>query len=186
MRAFSAPQDQGSSGLLRRSSRATSYRQSQQMQSDALESTLWGTKKGQAWHTHSAQIAAAEALVVDIQSETVLRCYAFWRCLESWAALRFSDHRGLSPAACRVTEGAFKAVLTRTKTTGADKKIQSRVLHVALRLDLSWLESVGRGSSVGTRLFPPSSNEIPDSLGKVRVQICRSDRPPKFLERDSF
>ena len=92
--------------------------------------TLCGTKKGQAWQTHSAYIAAAEALVVDIQSETVLRCYAFWRCLESWAALRFSDHRGLSPAACRVTEGAFKAVLTRTKTTGADKKIQSRVLHV--------------------------------------------------------
>ena len=99
-------------------------------QSDALELILCGTKKGQAWQTHSAYIAAAEALVVDIQPETVLRCYAFWRCLESWAALRFSDHRGLSPAACRVTEGAFRAVLTRTKTTGADKKIQSRVLHV--------------------------------------------------------
>ena len=93
---------------------------------DALESTLCGTKKGQAWQTHSAYIAVAEALVVDNQSETVLRCYAFWRCLESWAALRFSDHRGLSPADCRVTEGAFKTVLTRTKTTGADKKIQSR------------------------------------------------------------
>ena len=99
-------------------------------QSDALEATLCGTKKGQAWQTHSAYIAAAEALLVDSQAETVLRCYAFWRCLESWAALRFSDHRGLSPSTCRVTEGAFKAVLTRTKTTGADKKIQSRVLHV--------------------------------------------------------
>ena len=106
-------------------------------------STLCGT-----WQTHSAHIAAAEALVVDIQSEAVLRCYAFWRCLGSWAALRFSGHRGLSPAACRVTEGAFKAVLTRTKTTGADKKIQS------IRF-----------------------SEIPVSLGKVRMQICRSDRP---------
>ena len=41
-------------------------------QADALESTLCGTKKGQAWQTHSAYIAAAEALVVE-------------RCLESWA-----------------------------------------------------------------------------------------------------
>ena len=59
-------------------------------QADALESTLCGTKKGQAWQTHSAYIAAAEALVIDSQPETVLRCYAFWRCLESWATLRFS------------------------------------------------------------------------------------------------
>ena len=51
-----------SSSLLRRSSRATSYRQSQQV--------FCGTKKGQAWQTHSAYIAAAEALVVDIQSNS--------------------------------------------------------------------------------------------------------------------
>ena len=54
----------------------------------------------------------------------------FWRCLESWAALRFSDHRGFSPSSCSLTETAFKALLTRTKTTGVDKKVQSRVSHV--------------------------------------------------------
>ena len=53
----------------------------------------------------------------------VLRCNAFWRCLECWAV-------GLSPSPCRVIEGAFKGMLTWTKTTGADKNIQSRVLHV--------------------------------------------------------
>ena len=99
-------------------------------QAEALEATLMTTKKGQAWQIHSAYIAAAESLVVDEKTGVVLRCYAFWRCLESWAALRFSDHRGLSPSSCSLTETAFKALLTRTKTTGVDKKVQSRVLHV--------------------------------------------------------
>ena len=99
-------------------------------QADAWEATLTTTKKGQAWQIHSAYMAAAENLVVDDKLDVVIRCHAFWRCLESWAALRFSDHRGLSPTSCSLTEAAFKAVLTRTKTTGVVQKIQSRVLHV--------------------------------------------------------
>ena len=99
-------------------------------QADALESTLTTTQKGQAWQTHSAYVAASEALVVNEQAAIVLRCYAFWRCLESWGALRFSDHRGLSPTECTVTEEAFKGVLVRTKTTGRDKKVLKRVLHI--------------------------------------------------------
>ena len=99
-------------------------------QADALESTLSSNKRGQAWQTHSTFIAAAEAMVVDDQANIVLRCYAFWRCLESWAVLRFSDHRWLSPQLCTLTETAFKGMLSRTKTTGADKKVHSRVLHV--------------------------------------------------------
>ena len=112
-------------------------------QADALQSTLFSTKKGQAWQTHSAYIAASEMLVVDEQAKTVLRCYAFWRCLECWGALRFSDHRGLIPTECNLTDTAFRGMLTRTKTTGRDKKILNRVLHVDRRcwlLRQDWLE----------------------------------------------
>ena len=102
-----------------------------------------------------------------------------WRCLESWAALRFSDHRCLSPTACRVTDGAFKAVLTRTKTT-ADKNIQSRVLHVYKDCWLVHPNWIAVGWNVweeaapwGTRLFPTSPNQSPEPLGTVRVQNTR-------------
>ena len=76
------------------------------------------TKKGQAWQIHSAYIAAAESLVVDEESSVVLRCYAFCRCLESWAALRFSDHRCLSPSSCSLTETAFIALPDENKNHG--------------------------------------------------------------------
>ena len=102
-------------------------------QADALESTLSTNKKGPAWQTHSSYIAAAENTVVNEQACIVLRSCAFWRCLESSAALRFSDHRGFSPQLCSLTESAFKGSLTRTKTTGPDKKVHYRVLHIDRR-----------------------------------------------------
>ena len=56
--------------------------------------------------------------------------------------MRFADHRGLSLGDCSLTEDAFRGNLARTKTTGKDKKIQSRVLHVSRNcwlLDPEWL-----------------------------------------------
>ena len=143
-------------------------------QADALESTLTTTQKGQAWQTHSAYVAASEALVVNEQAAIVLRCYAFWRCLESWGALRFSDHRGLSPTECTVTEEAFKGVLVRTKTTGREKKVPKRVLHIDRKcwlLHPEWM-------SVGWKLWQenaPCANKVSRPLGEIRVQVRRSD-----------
>ena len=102
-------------------------------QADALQSTLFSTKKGQAWQTHSAYIAASEMMVVDEQAKAVLRCYALLEMPRMLGALRFSDHRGLSPTDCSLTDTAFKGMLTRTKTTGKDKNILNRVLHVDRR-----------------------------------------------------
>ena len=62
-------------------------------------------------------------------------------------------------------EGSIKSVTCRSK-----------LLVVALGLDHSGLETVGRIGAVGTRLFPPSSDKILDSLGKVRMQVRRSNR----------
>ena len=78
-----------------------------------------------------------------------LRCCAFWSCLESLEALRFSDHRGLSPNTCSLTEGAFKGMLSRTNTTGPDKKVQSRVLH----LDRGWWLLYPEWMPVGWKLW---------------------------------
>ena len=100
-------------------------------QAEALESTLAGTRRGQAWQTHSEYFAAVELLVTDTAQPTVLQCYAFWSCLEAWAALRFSDHRGLDPVDCGLNENPLRGKLTRTKTTGRDKKVQGCVLHVS-------------------------------------------------------
>ena len=114
-------------------------------QADVVESTLSTNKKGPAWQTHSSYVAAAETMVMNDQVGIVLRCCAFWRCLESWAAFSFSDHRGLSPQLCTLTESALKGALTRTKTTGSGKKVHSRVLHVYRRcwlLHPEWM-SVG-------------------------------------------
>ena len=36
-----------------------------------------------------------------------------------------------APATCGLNESSFQGTLTRTKTTGKDKKIQSGVLHVS-------------------------------------------------------
>ena len=112
-------------------------------QADALESTLTTPSRGQAWQTHTTYLAAAELLVTDPNKPAVLRCYAFWRCLEAWAALRFSDHRGKAPSDCGLNQDAFRGKLTRTKTTGRDKKVQSRVLHVSRNcwvVNPKWLE----------------------------------------------
>ena len=49
---------------------------------DALEGTLVGNSHGQARQTHSAYLA--EQTVIDTSKPVVLRCFAFWRCLEAW------------------------------------------------------------------------------------------------------
>ena len=72
--------------------------------------------------THSTYLAAAVLLFMNQEQPPVLRCCAFWRCLEARAALRFSDHRGLSPASCSFNETSFRGTLSRIKTTGTDKK----------------------------------------------------------------
>ena len=92
-------------------------------QADALEATLTGTEEDKRGKHISTYVAAAELLVMNQEQPPVLRCYAFWRCLEAWAALRFSDHRGLSPESCSLNETFFRGSLSRTKTTGKDKKV---------------------------------------------------------------
>ena len=130
--SFRLAEDEGSVSFPRRSSGQALIRRSKcpwlSTQAEVLECTLTGTRRGQAWQTRWSYL---------------LRCCAFWRCGEAWAALRFSDRIGLDPSACGLNESSFRSQLTRTKTTGKDKKFQSRVLHVSRNCWLvhpTWLE----------------------------------------------
>ncbi len=48
----------------------------------------------------------------------------------SWGVARFDDHRGLEPSTITVRDGALCGVMTRTKTTGADKTVKVREFHI--------------------------------------------------------
>ena len=77
-----------------------------------------------------AILSALEGLVVDTQAAMYLRTFAWWLLLQNWATLRFSDHRGIEPNTVTVRAGSWRALLTRSKTIGADRSIVSRPLVV--------------------------------------------------------
>ena len=76
-------------------------------------------------------LEALERLVLNSDAAPYLRVFAWWVLLQNWATLRFSDHRGLSPSDITVSGGEFIGKLTRSKTIGADKSIQSRPVVVS-------------------------------------------------------
>ena len=77
-----------------------------------------------------AILSALEGLVVDTQAAIYLRTSAWWLLLQNWATLRFSDHRGIEPKTVTVQARSWRALLTRSKTIGADRSIVSRPLVV--------------------------------------------------------
>ena len=72
-----------------------------------------------------------ERIVVDEGKPLYHRAYAWWKGVQSWASMRFSDHVGLDPASLRMSDGSLRGEINRTKTTGADKTIGSRAFIVA-------------------------------------------------------
>ena len=59
------------------------------------------------------------------------RMYAWWQCVKTWASLKFDDHRGLVPKALVMEGGNLQAILTRTKTSGKDKRIEALPVHIS-------------------------------------------------------
>jgi len=87
-------------------------------------------------------VLALEREVVDEEVAACYRCHAWWHLLALWAALRFDDHRGLSPSGIQLTQRGLEAVLTRTKTTGPGKRISELPLIVGFEAYLrepTWL-----------------------------------------------
>ena len=75
-------------------------------------------------------LAALEEFLADVSQPVYLRIIAWCLMLQSWATLRFSDHRGLEPHNLRIEGGTFLAKLTRSKTLGSDKPVSSRLVVV--------------------------------------------------------
>jgi hypothetical protein len=89
-----------------------------------------------------ALVAARERLVVDSAQKPYRRAYAWWKNLQVWSSLRFSDHVGLRLSTLRMSEGVLRGSLLETKTTGRDKKHGSRAFVVSSEcylVDESWL-----------------------------------------------
>ena len=99
-------------------------------------------------------VAARERVIMDATQTNYKRAYSWWKNLQVWASLRFSDHRGLSAASLRITGGALRGCLTETKTTGKDKKISHRAFVVSCN---SFLEEAGwlaKGLEIWNKLGP--------------------------------
>jgi len=89
-------------------------------------------------------VLALEREVVDEEVAACYRCHSWWHLLSLWGALRFDDHRGLSPSAIQMTPRGLEAVLTRTKTTGPGKRVSELPLVVGFESYLrepTWLSA---------------------------------------------
>ncbi len=78
-----------------------------------------------------AQLLWLERSLMDEDNLMWIRGYCFWKLLQTWACLRFDDHRGLAPSSMVLADGSLTAVLKRTKTTGGDKRIAERIISVS-------------------------------------------------------
>jgi len=110
-----------------------------------LAAGLAGPGKGpprQAPRYPLALVLALEREVVDEGVAVCYRCHAWWHLLALWASLRFDDHRGLAPGSVQLTVRGLEATLSRTKTTGPGKRIDTLPLVVgygAYLLRPTWL-----------------------------------------------
>ena len=103
-----------------------------------------GKPRRKAPRTPLALLVAWERAVVDEALPPYDRMFAWWQAVRVWGSLRFDDHRGVVPTSLVMREGALQAILTRTKTSGKDKKIEALPLHVAagaFLVDPSWLKT---------------------------------------------
>ena len=94
-------------------------------------------------------IMAMEIYVVNEDNPDYLRGVAWLRLVKTWASLRYDDHSWLSPSRVTFFDGELTATLTRTKTTGASRRVKELPAVVGRECylkDPRWLE-------VGFRLW---------------------------------
>ena len=111
---------------------------------ELMTKALPGKLPRQAPRMFSAMIKALEQLIMSVSSPVYFRIYAWWTCVQSWATLRFDDHRGINPRDIRIDCSSFTATLTRGKTIGEDKAVQSRPLIIDAECYLhsrSWIST---------------------------------------------
>ncbi len=89
-------------------------------------------------------LALLEQTVMDEMEDRWLRCYAGWKAIKVWGALRFSDHRGMSPGNIELHDDGITYRFTMTKTTGKEKTVQVRMGAIsagAYLQEKDWLQT---------------------------------------------
>ena len=88
-------------------------------------------------------LIALELAVLDSSRPPFDRALAWYRLVKVWTSCRYDDTRGISPASMRLDHRGFFAMIERTKTTGAGKKIEVLEIHVswgAFLVNCQWLK----------------------------------------------
>ena len=120
----------------------------QLMFSELLTQAEPGRPVKQAPRIFASLLISLERLVVDPLVPPYMRLYGWWLCVQHWGTLRFSDHRGISPSSVKIVDTEFSAVLSRSKTIGRDKKIQSRAVLIHRSAFLAIPDWVTQGSQL--------------------------------------
>ena len=121
---------------------------------ELLASALPGRQPRQAPRFPVVILGALEGNVVSQDTPILWRVLSWWMLLQSWATLRFDDHRGMVPSDLVVSKSGLVGRLTRSKVSGPDKKLNYRLLIVHSSANVQhkdWLES-GWESAVLSRL----------------------------------
>ena len=97
---------------------------------ELLAAALPGNPPRQAPRFPTILIAAFEDNVMSADVPVFWRAMSWWLLLQSWATLRFFDHRGITPTEVSVSFSGLNGKLTRTKVSGPDKRHNFRLLVV--------------------------------------------------------
>ena len=103
-----------------------------------------GEEAGEALGVKQAQpmlvavLCALERVVADESQPKYIRGYAWYRLARHWTAMRFSDGDYLAPASLEKRARGVVGILTRTKTSGIDKKISQLPIFIS---DHAWIEA---------------------------------------------
>ena len=97
---------------------------------DLLSQALPGKITKQAPRMFTAMLKSLEQMIISSNSPLYFRIYVWWICVQTWATLRFDDHRGLNPKDIKVDSSSFTALLTRSKTFREDPALHSRLLVI--------------------------------------------------------
>ena len=108
-----------------------------------------GEEAGEAVGVKQAQpllvavLVALEKLVVNQAVPRFIRGYAWYRLAWHWTAMRFSDGDYLAPASLQKRARGVMGILTRTKTSGVDKKISQLPIFISNSawIEVQWLDT---------------------------------------------
>ena len=100
------------------------------IQREILANTLPGKPAKQAPRMLVMMLSMLEDVVVNVASPVCHRTFAWWILVQSWGTLRFDDHRGIKPEDVSFIGGSMSALLTRSKTLGSDRAVNSRRVYV--------------------------------------------------------